>query len=55
MFLNTNFNNFTNNIFTNGGLGVYAENYGSNFSLTYPNNMSNAFIESGIATNNSWH
>ena len=55
MFLDANFDNFTNNIFTNGGLGVFAEGYGPTFSSNFPNNMSNQFIETTIATNNSWH
>jgi hypothetical protein len=39
MFLDANFDNFTNNFFTNGGMGVLAEGYGLTFSSIYPNNI----------------
>ncbi len=50
MFLNTNFNNFTNNIFTNGGLGVLATNYP--FGSTLPNTDNTNTIQANIASNN---
>jgi hypothetical protein len=53
----TNFNNIISNTFLpNGGLGsgVYATNYGPSYFTNYPNYESNSFIESYIATNNTF-
>jgi hypothetical protein len=53
MFLDANFDNFTNNIFTNGGLGVYATNYP--FGTNSPNTDGTNLIQATIASNNFFH
>jgi hypothetical protein len=55
MFLDSNFDNFTNNTFTTGGLGVFAEYYPINPTYPYPNNTSNSVITNGIFLRNAFH
>jgi hypothetical protein len=57
MFLDPNFGNIANNMFTNGwaGDGVYAENYPITGATTLPNTDTPSVIEASVASNNSFH
>ena len=50
-----NFDNFTDNFFTNGGLGVLAEGYPISPTDPYPNSTSNSVITNGIFLRNAFH